>query len=51
MKKVTFNDVLQIHTIPDEDRINYEFYNSQRFQLRIIEFEKLFKKIYKKNLL
>ena len=45
MKKLRFNDKVIIHKIPYEDRINYNILDKQRFDLRINEFEKTFKKI------
>lgn len=49
MKKVKFNEIVTIHEIPYECRINFDLIDKQRFKQRILNFENIFKKIiYKK---
>lgn len=45
MNKVRFNEIITIYEIPYECRRNFNLIDKQRFKLRILNFENIFKKI------
>ena len=43
IKKVTFNDDVEIYYVPDDDRRSTLLLDIRRFKQRILDFEKIFK--------